>query len=404
MVESESSFGAYVCHRRPAGLHCDKISCLVTVNTDHTHVTVRRSWARSGLVVHPDEPWLACSPDGIICSSSSHDEGLLEVKCPFRCLSMSLDEAARSSSFCLKHDNQSFTLRQSHAYYYQVQHSLLVAGLRWADFVVWSPQELFIERIPVNDTLHNRMLDKLRIFYRQNLLPALFAEAQLQSSSDGTCSRRGPVSAPLQVDVRMFGDDHEVRCNFFERQFSQSTIDGRNGSSACTVIACYTALSLLSGALSQADFSGALTRDIHDAFVQFIRAGNAAFDEADLGAELLAVYDALHLISATGLTIAPRGDIGCRNEESLVKEMTCLSEMAFTRAAVVPAVLVQNPQMVCLAFTPEGSVVIFDSHLHGDDGALVATSSRSHMKTVGSFLTSLLLCISDGHLCRLIVG
>ena len=132
---------------------------LVTVNTDHTHVTVRRS----GLVVHPDEPWLACSPDGIICSSS-HDEGLLEVKCPFHCLSMSLDEAARSSSFCLKHDNQSFTLRQSHAYYYQVRHSLLVTGLRWADFVVWSPQELFIERITANDTLHNRMLDQLRIF------------------------------------------------------------------------------------------------------------------------------------------------------------------------------------------------------------------------------------------------
>ena len=200
----------------------------------------------------------------------------------------------------------------------------------------------------------------------------------------------------------MFGD--EVRCNFFGRQFSQSTIDGRNGSSACTVIACYTALSLLSGALSQADFPGALTRDIHDAFVQCIRAGNAAYDEAALGGELPVVYDALHLISATGLTLAPRGDIGCRNEESLVKEMTCLSEMAFARAAVVPAVLVQNPQTVCLAFTPEGYVVIFDSHLHGDDGALVATSSRSHMKTVGSFLTSLLLCISDGDLCRLIVG
>ena len=28
LVESESSFGAYVCHRRPAGLHSDQRSCL----------------------------------------------------------------------------------------------------------------------------------------------------------------------------------------------------------------------------------------------------------------------------------------------------------------------------------------------------------------------------------------
>ena len=33
LVQSESSFGAYVCHRRPAGLHSDQRSCLPQVNS-----------------------------------------------------------------------------------------------------------------------------------------------------------------------------------------------------------------------------------------------------------------------------------------------------------------------------------------------------------------------------------
>ena len=33
LVQSESSFGAYVCHRRPAGLHSDQRSCLLTTPT-----------------------------------------------------------------------------------------------------------------------------------------------------------------------------------------------------------------------------------------------------------------------------------------------------------------------------------------------------------------------------------
>ena len=35
LVQSESSFGAYVCHRRPAGLHSDQRSCYVLSSSCH---------------------------------------------------------------------------------------------------------------------------------------------------------------------------------------------------------------------------------------------------------------------------------------------------------------------------------------------------------------------------------
>ena len=99
---------------------------IISQTTSESVVTV----ARSGLIVRPDEPWLACSPDGLISNSSTPDKGLLEVKCPFRCSSMSFEEAAKSASFCLKREKDSFPLLQSHSYFYQIEHSLLVTRLR----------------------------------------------------------------------------------------------------------------------------------------------------------------------------------------------------------------------------------------------------------------------------------
>ena len=134
------------------------------------------SGVQSSLIISLDELWLACSPDGIIFNSSSADKGLLEVKCPHRCSTMSFRDAARQPSFCLKYDEQ-VALKTQHQYYYQVQHGLFVTGMRWADFVVWSPRELFVQRVERDDDLVDAMLPRLRLFYECQLLPALYAEA-----------------------------------------------------------------------------------------------------------------------------------------------------------------------------------------------------------------------------------
>lgn len=364
---------------------------IISQTTSKSVVTV----ARSGLIVRRDEPWLACSPDGLISNSSTPDKGLLEVKCPLSCSSMSFEEAAKSASFCLKREKDSFTLRQSHSYFYQIQHSLLVTRLLWADFIVWSPTEMFVQRVHADQSLQNRMLLKLKCFFQTHLLPALFAEVQRESttSSIDTCPQPPSIT---------FSKSNEVFCFSFERQFSQSTIDGRNGSSACTVIACYTAYSVLAGKLPViTQLSDAVPEGVTTSFVQCIRTGNGFYDRANLDGQLLAVYDALHLLTGTGLSIAPRRDIGCRNAESLACELKGLSEMARAQGSVIAAVQVQHPLMVGLAFGPDGIIMIFDSHLHGDHGAMIAAASLSDPSSVATFLQNLLGSISDSHLCRL---
>ena len=51
---------------------------------------------------------------------------------------------------------------------------MAVTGLKWCDFVVWTPEDLFIERIPFDQSLWtNFMLPKLNAFFAQCVLPEL---------------------------------------------------------------------------------------------------------------------------------------------------------------------------------------------------------------------------------------
>ena len=74
----------------------------------------------SGLVVSTDYPFLACSLDGIVLSSTGR--GLLEVKCPFRCRNRTLLDVATASksTFCLVPEDGKLCLSRRHTYYYQV--------------------------------------------------------------------------------------------------------------------------------------------------------------------------------------------------------------------------------------------------------------------------------------------
>ena len=141
--------------------------------------------------------------------------------------------------------------------------------------------------------------------------------------------------------------------------------------------------------------------EVTTSFVECIRTGNAFYDQANLDGQLLAVYDALHLLTGTGLSIAPRSDISCWNAESLACELKGLSDMARAQGSVIAAVQVQHPLTVALAFGPDGIIMTFDSHLHGDHGAMIAAASLSGPSSVATFLQNLLGSISDTHLCWL---
>ena len=124
-IENENKArSAYIAHLAEASRHASVSSC--------------------GFVIHPTECWLGASPDGI--SVEGDESVLLEIKCPYLAKEQSLLDLARDHKpFCLGiNEEGSLSLKSSHAYYTQVQIQMYCASVRFCDFIVWSPSDLFV--------------------------------------------------------------------------------------------------------------------------------------------------------------------------------------------------------------------------------------------------------------------
>ncbi len=67
--------------------------------------------SKSGLVISVSNPWLAASPDGVVSDPSETTQGLVEVKTPFSMKENTLEEACKTSSFCLERKNDEYQLK-----------------------------------------------------------------------------------------------------------------------------------------------------------------------------------------------------------------------------------------------------------------------------------------------------
>lgn len=117
-----------------------------------THFNV----VQKGLVINPARPWMGNSPDGIIeltYASGRTETALLEIKCPFR------------KTF---YDN---TVPPH--YMAQIQGTMGNLSLPWCDFVVWTPSETQITRVPFDpEYWSGLLLPNLADFYFNQYVPA----------------------------------------------------------------------------------------------------------------------------------------------------------------------------------------------------------------------------------------
>ena len=97
--------------------------------------------------VSAEHPFLGASPDALIyCTCCG--QGTIAL-----CASeTSLQEAAdKTKHLCLNElPDGKFQLRHDHGYFYQCQLQMFVTGRSFCDFVVWTPREIHIERIPLD--------------------------------------------------------------------------------------------------------------------------------------------------------------------------------------------------------------------------------------------------------------
>ena len=131
--------------------------------------------SKSGLVIHVDHPFMGASPDGLI-SCSCCGNGVLEIKCPYSCKDKSFVTKSNESSFFLTNENGTLLLNVYHAYYFQVQAQMKFCSLSYSDFVVWREEELFVQRIYLDEPFITIALEKASTFIKVGILPELTAK------------------------------------------------------------------------------------------------------------------------------------------------------------------------------------------------------------------------------------
>ena len=136
----------------------------------------KMSVRETGLTLCPTMSYIGASADGYVTCHSVDTCccGALEIKCPFSINNESVvhltpQEIAErfGNKFCLgKGEDGTLRLRTSHMYYAQVQGEMAVMELEWCDFVVYSGDVVFVERIWFDlDYWFDILLPKLKSFY-----------------------------------------------------------------------------------------------------------------------------------------------------------------------------------------------------------------------------------------------
>ena len=110
--------------------------------------------SHTGLCIHPEFPWLACSPDGIVVEEDG-TRVLLEIKCPFK--------------------KQLYPSIPKY-YYDQIQYSMWLLDCKFCDFVVYTPTETSVERFAFDAAYVSQfLLIAINNFYFDKYLPRLVA-------------------------------------------------------------------------------------------------------------------------------------------------------------------------------------------------------------------------------------
>ena len=140
---------------------------------------------RCGLVLCPTFRYIGASPDGVVFDPTADTPyGLLEIKCPLSAFDTDLTpvEACESPSFCCVQRDGRPKLKETHAYYYQVQDQMGVTGLKWCDFLLWrGPRRVSCERIHFNERFWlEEVLPNLARFYVQHLKSMITDDAAEQ--------------------------------------------------------------------------------------------------------------------------------------------------------------------------------------------------------------------------------
>lgn len=119
----------------------------------------------AGLVINLKCPWLGCSPDRKIYDIATGEFGLLEVKV------VKAGETNFDNVRYLEKNGETYSLKSSHLYYYQVQCQLGLTRLECCDFFSYiSDSQYFCQRINFDQSFFQTAKDSVDLYYFSHFL------------------------------------------------------------------------------------------------------------------------------------------------------------------------------------------------------------------------------------------
>lgn len=125
-----------------------------------------------GLCLQSSTPQLCATPDALVRCNCCRI-GCVEVKCLYRLKNMDLASFVELKTSCFKKVNDCIQLDKSHAYYYQIQCQMKMTETNYCDFIVWSPKEMYIERVDLDEEFWNEKSLIALEFHKQVIMPEL---------------------------------------------------------------------------------------------------------------------------------------------------------------------------------------------------------------------------------------
>lgn len=180
------------------GLAVQKVSKLLTVY--QCMQVPSYALLQVGLVISAKQPWLCCSPDGIINFGDSIH--LVEIKCPYSLQDSILIDHMNQISFVpyIHYINGHLTLKSTHAYFTQVQLMLYILMLNHAFFFVYSSKQSI--------TIHVDRDNSFLAEYPKNGIFLLHTFFEMPCSELSLCP---PLKVSLQNDTHTYINKSFVR-------------------------------------------------------------------------------------------------------------------------------------------------------------------------------------------------
>ena len=118
---------------------------------------------------------MGATPDGIVkCDCCGN--GVVEIKCPYSAKNKALCALIEEHAFFLEQLGTVTALKKDHAYYFQVQAQMKFCNARYCDFVVWSPNDFFVEGIYPDVNFMDSAIEKVSVFIKVGVLPELLGK------------------------------------------------------------------------------------------------------------------------------------------------------------------------------------------------------------------------------------